>query len=75
MQQTSMTNIINPAGWSVWNTGDERTADVTFEEYGNSGAGASGTRANFSKKIASAVTISSVLGTGFTTWVDQTYLS
>ena len=67
--------MINPAGWSIWNNGDERTANVTFEEYGNSGAGASGTRASFSKKIPSPVAIPTVLGTGFTSWVDQAYLS
>ncbi|KFY41276.1 hypothetical protein V494_03097 [Pseudogymnoascus sp. VKM F-4513 (FW-928)] len=54
-QNTALSNIINSEGWKIWNTGDERTGHVTFEEYGNTGDGASGTRASFSTKISSAL--------------------
>lgn len=64
-QKTSMTNVINAAGWKIWNTGDERTSNVAFTEYANTGAGASGTRAGFSSKLGAAVKIESVLGSGY----------
>ncbi|KAF1939625.1 pectin lyase-like protein [Clathrospora elynae] len=74
-QSTSMTNVINGAGWSIWNTGDVRTDKVEFDEYANSGDGSNGTRANFSKKLSAAVSISTVLGSDYNDWVDTTYLS
>lgn len=74
-QETSMTNVINAAGWHIWNTGDERTSNVYFGEYDNSGAGASGTRASFSTKLTSAVAITTVLGSDYTSWVDTSFLS
>lgn len=74
-QSTSMTNVINAAGWHIWNTGDERTDNVVFGEYGNSGDGSKGTRASFAKKLSAAVSISTVLGSDYTSWVDTTYLS
>jgi pectinesterase len=71
-----MSSVINAAGWHIWNTGDERTQHVTFEEYNNNGAGASGTRASFSEKTSVAVSISTVLGSGYTSanYVDTSYL-
>ncbi|KAL9622827.1 MAG: hypothetical protein Q9160_002753, partial [Pyrenula sp. 1 TL-2023] len=63
-QSTSMSNVINGAGWHIWNTGDERTGNVLFGENGNTGAGASGTRASFSQKIGSPILISTILGSG-----------
>ncbi|KAF2035303.1 pectin methylesterase [Setomelanomma holmii] len=74
-QSTSMSNVINAAGWSIWQTSDTRTDQVTFAEYGNSGDGASGTRASFSKKLSSAVAITTVLGSDYKNWVDTSYLS
>ncbi|KAK3401596.1 pectin lyase fold/virulence factor [Sordaria brevicollis] len=75
-QKTSMTNVINPAGWKIWNTGDERTSNVQFTEYANTGAGASGTRASFSKKLGSAVQIQSVLGSSYASqaYYDASYM-
>ncbi|KAK3316226.1 pectin lyase fold/virulence factor [Apodospora peruviana] len=64
-QRTSMTAVINPAGWRVWNTGDERTSNVFYGEYGNTGAGASGTRAPFATRLSSAVSMATVLGSGY----------
>jgi pectinesterase len=74
-QNTSMTNVINGAGWKNWNTGDDRTDKVDFGEFGNSGDGSKGSRAGFSKKLGSAVSISTVLGSDYASWVDTTYLS
>jgi pectinesterase len=74
-QQTAMSNVINAAGWKIWNTGDERIDGVEFGEYGNSGDGAKGTRASFSKKLSAAVSISTVLGSDYKSWVDTAYLS
>lgn len=74
-QNTALSNVVNSAGWHIWNTGDERTDHVTFGEYKNSGDGASGTRASFATKLSSAVSISTVLGSGYADWVDTSYLS
>ncbi|KAF2123224.1 pectin lyase fold/virulence factor [Lophiotrema nucula] len=74
-QYTSMTNVINSAGWTVWSTSDTRTDNAYFGEYSNTGDGASGTRASFAKKLSSPVAITTVLGSGYTSWVDTSYLS
>ncbi|TVY19509.1 Pectinesterase [Lachnellula arida] len=74
-QNTELSDIVNSAGWEVWSTSTTNTEDVTFEEYGNTGAGASGTRASFSSKLSAAVSISDILGSTYTGWVDTTYLS
>ena len=76
VQDTTMTDVINSAGWSEWSTSDARTSDVTFAEYDNTGSGASGTRAKFSTKLAAKLAISDVLGTSYAsaTYVDSSYL-
>lgn len=74
-QNTVLSNVINSAGWARWGSSDPRTDKVTFAEYGNTGDGASGTRASFSKKNSAAVSISTVLGSSYKDWVDTTYLS
>ncbi|KAF1960647.1 carbohydrate esterase family 8 protein [Byssothecium circinans] len=74
-QNTALSNVVNGAGWRVWNTDDTRTDHVTFAEYGNTGDGSKGTRASFSKKNSAAVSISTVLGSGYKDWVDTSYLS
>lgn len=75
VQNTVLGAIINGAGWEVWGASDPRTSGVTFQEYGNQGAGASGTRASFAKKIAAPVSISTVLGSGYASWADTSYLA
>ncbi|KAJ0140502.1 Pectinesterase [Colletotrichum tanaceti] len=65
-QGTSMTGVVNSAGWKTWNTDDPRTGSVLFGEYKNTGIGSQGTRASFSKKLGAAVSISSILGSGYT---------
>ena len=76
VQNTKLSAVINAAGWHIWNTGDERTDHVTFQQYNNSGAGASGARAGFMKKVSSAVSMSTVLGSGYASakYIDSKYL-
>jgi len=75
----SLSNIINAAGWTQWTTSQPNTSGVTFAEYGNTGAGSSTSqRARFSTQLTSSTSskysISAVLGSGYTTWVDSNYL-
>lgn len=74
-QRTQMSAVINSAGWSVWNKGDERTGNVLFGEYGNTGPGASGSRAAFAKNLAQPVTMGSILGSGYASagYYDASY--
>lgn len=74
-QKVSLSSVINSAGWIEWSSTSPNTADVLFGEYANTGTGASGTRATFAKKLSSAVSISSILGSSYTGWVDTSYLS
>lgn len=74
-QNTVLGSIINSAGWEVWSSSTPNTEDVTFQEYGNTGDGASGTRASFSTKLSSAISISTILGSTYTGWVDTSYLA
>jgi pectinesterase len=75
-QDTTMSDVINSAGWHIWNTGDERTSDVLFGEYGNSGDGASGTRASFATKLSAAVPIATILGSSYASaaYYDSSYM-
>jgi len=74
-QNTVLGAAINSAGWEEWSSSEPNTADVTFQEYGNTGTGASGTRASFSTKLSAAVSISTILGSTYTGWVDTSYLA
>ncbi|KAN0112810.1 carbohydrate esterase family 8 protein [Hyaloscypha variabilis] len=74
-QNTVLGAIISGAGWEEWSTSTPNTEYVTFEEYGNTGTGASGTRASFSTKLTSAITISTILGSTYTSWVDTSYIA
>lgn len=75
-QRSSLSAVINRAGWHIWNVGDERTSSVTFAEYGNTGAGAVGPRASFSTTLSKPVNIDSVLGSGYATagYFDGSYM-
>ncbi|KAJ7125788.1 carbohydrate esterase family 8 protein, partial [Mycena crocata] len=68
--------LINSAGWEIWNTATPNTAAVTFAEFASTGAGAGGTRASFSKKLSSntGFMAADVLGSNWTSWVDQAYV-
>ena len=72
-----MSSVVNSAGWHVWDTGDERTSNVLFGEVGNSGVGASGTRAKFATKLKSPVLIESILGSRYVDagYFDSDFLS
>ncbi|PVF96552.1 putative pectinesterase precursor [Serendipita vermifera] len=74
-QNSVLGSNVQKAGWSVWSSSDTRTDHVTFGEYNNSGSGAwNSARASFATKLSSAVSISTVLGSSYTSWVDTTYL-
>ncbi|KAG5980970.1 hypothetical protein E4U43_006675 [Claviceps pusilla] len=76
-QFCTMSNVVNPKGWSVWNpqTGDTRTAHISFGEYQNSGPGASGDRA-LSSKLRQPVAIDQVLGDKYKSeyYYDASYM-
>lgn len=74
-QRTGMTNVINGAGWKIWNDGDPRTDKVYYGEYQNSGDGSKGTRVSWAKKLGSAVAVETILGSDWSGWVDRSYLS
>ncbi|KAJ6261587.1 Pectinesterase [Drechslerella dactyloides] len=44
-QNTYMTSVVRPAGWSAWGTNP--TDNVYYAEYGNTGDGAQGTRCDY----------------------------
>ncbi|KAH8164885.1 hypothetical protein CIB48_g3365 [Xylaria polymorpha] len=73
-QSTSLSSVINGAGWHDWN-GDTDVGNIYYAEYANSGSGASGTRVSWSKKLSSAVSQTNVLGSGYTSgaWYDGSY--
>jgi len=73
-QETALSGIINSAGWEVWSTSTPNTEDVLFEEYDNTGDGASGTRASFATTYSTPYTISGILGSSYSDWVDTTYI-
>ncbi|ROV95268.1 hypothetical protein VPNG_08975 [Cytospora leucostoma] len=73
-QRSSLSNIINSAGWEEWSSSEPNTEDVLFGEYDNTGSGASGTRASFAETLSSALTISTILGSDYADWVDSDYI-
>lgn len=76
-QRTSMTSVINGAGWHIWNTGDDNTAHVYFGEYDNTGTGASGTRASFATELSAAVPIETILTSEYESegYYDASYMT
>lgn len=80
VQQTYLSPVINFAGWSIWDPGDDQTSNVTYQEYDNYGPGSyptEGPRANFSSQISTPVLITNILGADYLDewWVDSSYLS
>ncbi|KAF8324030.1 pectin lyase-like protein [Clavulina sp. PMI_390] len=71
-QSCSLSSVVPAAGWSQWSSSTPNTDHVTFAEYGNTGSGASGTRASFATKLSSPVSITTVLGS--TSWIDSSYM-
>lgn len=76
-QLTNLSDVINSAGWAVWETDETNTEDVSFGEYDNSGDGSEGTRASFATTLTSAVEITDILGSDYASasWVDTSYIS
>ncbi|OKL57862.1 Pectinesterase [Talaromyces atroroseus] len=74
-QYTSMTDVINSAGWIEWSSSEPNTEDVLFGEYDNTGAGSEGTRASFATTLSAPIEISTILGDDYADWVDTSYLS
>ncbi|KAI0721385.1 pectin lyase fold/virulence factor [Cerioporus squamosus] len=56
-------------GWQPWHPDIDH---VTFAEYGNTGPGAGGKRANFSTHLAAPISIHTVLNS--TDWIDPAFL-
>lgn len=75
-QNTAMSNIVNGAGWMKWSS-DQNVSKVFYGEVGNSGAGSSGSRASWTRKLASVVTQAEVLGSNYASaaWYDGSYMS
>lgn len=61
--------------FSTRRNGGTDTGNVYYREYANTGAGASGTRVSWAGKLSSAVTISSILGSDYSTqgYYDAAY--
>ncbi|KAI5896093.1 carbohydrate esterase family 8 protein [Schizophyllum commune H4-8] len=66
---------INPALWSIWNEGDERTGHVTFADYATTGSGISSiSRPSFATELSSeSYSISTAVGSDYANWVDAEY--
>lgn len=75
-QKTELSKVINPAGWAIWNVGDDRTNQTSFAEYANKGPGAKGERASFSREIEKPIAIETVLGSDYASakYVDSRFL-
>ncbi|KAI1341146.1 family 8 carbohydrate esterase [Xylariaceae sp. FL0016] len=75
-QNTAMSAVINEDGWHDWGSGDERTDDVLFGEYNNSGDGAAGPRADFTTMLDSAYDIATILTSGYLSagYYDASYM-
>ncbi|CAK4008728.1 carbohydrate esterase family 8 [Lecanosticta acicola] len=75
-QYSSMSSVVNAAGWQVWDSGDERTGHVMLAEYRNTGTGAKGQRARFATTLSRALVIGEILGGGYASavYVDTSYL-
>ena len=67
-----MSEVINPAGWSIWTPGLP-TNNLNYKEYSNTGPGSKGPRA-LSGTLGTSVRIAEVLGSSFHSWVDKSYL-
>lgn len=75
-QRTSLSSVINPAGWRVWNADDPRTSNVYYGEYENTGDGAAGAdqRVDFATFLSAPVAIGDVLGSyAGAAWYDGSY--
>lgn len=74
-QQTSLSAVINTQGWTTWNGDPKSTDHVLFGEYKNTGAGANTKRVSFGQQLSAPLSIGTILGSDYTTWVDTSYLA
>ncbi|KAJ7634498.1 pectinesterase [Roridomyces roridus] len=78
-KNTVITAPMNKALWSEWSTATPNTDNILFGEYNTTGSGASGaTRPSFATVLsatqAATYSISSAVGSGYTSWVDAAYI-
>ncbi|KAG7383028.1 hypothetical protein PHYPSEUDO_004076 [Phytophthora pseudosyringae] len=76
-QNSELSDVINPLGWSAWDPASPVTNDVHFREFNNTGAGAAtDERVEFSLELKRAVDITTILGEDYASewWVDTAYL-
>lgn len=74
VQSTSITDVVNTAGWAVWNEEDPRIDNVYYAEYNNTGDGSKWQRPSWVRRVAEGVDISNILGRDWTSWVDRAYM-
>jgi pectinesterase len=77
-KNTEVDPKINPALWSIWDPGDNRTDNVFFADYNTTGSGITTiTRPSFATTLtasqAQAYSISSAVGSNYSSWVDMDY--
>ncbi|KAI9646626.1 hypothetical protein NHQ30_004622 [Ciborinia camelliae] len=76
-QNSYLGTNIKAAGWETWSSTTSNTGNVTFGEYNNDGPGSSLTaRASFSTALSSAIDITTVLGSDYTSefYYDASYM-
>ncbi|KAJ1328243.1 pectinesterase [Microdochium nivale] len=75
-QNTAMSGVVNGAGWKKW-TDDQNVSKVVYREFANTGSGAGGSRASWTKKNSAAVSLGEVLGGSYASaaWYDASYMS
>ena len=75
-QDSSLSDVINAAGWEEWSSSDPRTDNVEFGEYGNTGDGSdTSDRASFSEVLSAPIDMATVLGSTSASFIDSSYLS
>ncbi|KAI8451969.1 pectin lyase fold/virulence factor [Phakopsora pachyrhizi] len=60
-QFCKLSNIIKPEGWRFWNPNDQRTQNIKFFEFQNTGPGSLGER-KYGRRAEAALNITEVLG-------------
>lgn len=70
---------MNPALWSIWDPGDNRTDHVLFGTWNNTGLGSENVSLpDFATALtleeSREYTIETALGSDFATWVDREYV-
>lgn len=76
-QKSSISDVINEAGWAEWSSSAPRTDHVTFATYDNTGDGASDSySADFATTLSSAMGVEDVLGSGYASagYYDADYM-